>query len=47
MKKKTLCLVFGVAAILLGILAFDRKKIEANIEMGYKDAMRKFSVGRE
>ncbi len=29
-----------------GILAFDRKKIEENIEMGYEDAVRKFSVGR-
>ena len=29
-----------------GILAFDRKKINANIEMGYQDAIRKFSVGR-
>ncbi len=29
-----------------GILAFDRKKIEENIEMGYEDAIRKFSVGR-
>ncbi len=29
-----------------GILAFDRKKIEENIEMGYLDAMRKFSIGR-
>ena len=29
-----------------GILAFDRKKIDANIEMGYQDAIRKFSVGR-
>ena len=29
-----------------GILAFDRKKIDENIEMGYRDAIRKFSVGR-
>lgn len=29
-----------------GILAFDRAKIDSNIEMGYRDAMRKFSVGR-
>ncbi len=29
-----------------GILAFDRKKIEENMEMGYRDAIRKFSVGR-
>ena len=29
-----------------GILAFDRKKIEENIEMGYQDAIRKFAVGR-
>lgn len=29
-----------------GILAFDPKKIEANIEMGYRDTLRKFSVGR-
>ena len=29
-----------------GILAFDRKKIEENIEMGYQDAIRKFTVGR-
>ena len=29
-----------------GILAFNKKKIEANIEMGYQDAIRKFSVGR-
>ena len=29
-----------------GILAFDHNKIEANIEMGYKDTIRKFSVGR-
>ncbi len=29
-----------------GILAFDRKKIEENIEMGYRDMIRKFSVGR-
>ena len=30
-----------------GILAFDRKKIDANMEMGYRDALRKFSVGRD
>ncbi len=29
-----------------GILAFDRQKIDENIEMGYEDAMRKFSVGK-
>lgn len=29
-----------------GILAFDRKKLEENMEMGYRDAMQKFSVGR-
>ncbi len=29
-----------------GILAFDRQKIEENIEMGYEDAICKFSVGR-
>lgn len=29
-----------------GILAFDRKKIDENLEMGYRDTMRKFSVGR-
>ncbi len=29
-----------------GILAFDRQKIDANIEMGYEDTIRKFSVGR-
>lgn len=29
-----------------GILAFDRKKIEENMEMGYQDAIRKFGVGR-
>lgn len=29
-----------------GILAFDRKKIDENIEMGYEDAMRKFAIGR-
>ena len=29
-----------------GILAFDRKKIDSNIEMGYEDTIRKFSVGR-
>ena len=29
-----------------GILAFDRKKIDANMEMGYQDTIRKFSVGR-
>lgn len=28
-----------------GILAFDRKKIEENLEMGYRDAIRKLSVG--
>lgn len=28
-----------------GILAFDRKKIDRNMEMGYEDAIRKFSVG--
>ena len=29
-----------------GILAFDRKKIDENLEMGYRDTIRKFSVGR-
>ena len=29
-----------------GILAFDPKKIRENMEMGYRDAIRKFSVGR-
>ncbi len=29
-----------------GILAFDRKKIDENMEMGYQDTIRKFSVGR-
>ena len=29
-----------------GILEFRRERIEANIEMGYNDAMRKFAVGR-
>ena len=29
-----------------GILDFDRARIDANITMGYNDAMRKFSVGR-
>lgn len=29
-----------------GILAFDRKKIDANLEMGYRDTLRKFAVGR-
>ena len=29
-----------------GILQFDRKKIDTNIEMGYQDAIRKFAVGR-
>ena len=29
-----------------GILAFDRKKIHDNMEMGYQDTIRKFSVGR-
>ncbi len=29
-----------------GILAFDRKKIDENIETGYEDAIRKFSIGR-
>ena len=29
-----------------GILAFDRKKLEENMEMGYRDTIRKFSVGR-
>ena len=29
-----------------GILAFDRKKIGENMEMGYRDTIRKFSVGR-
>ena len=30
-----------------GILAFDRKKIHENLEMGYQDTIRKFSVGRK
>ncbi len=29
-----------------GILAFDRRKIGENMEMGYRDTIRKFSVGR-
>ena len=29
-----------------GILAFDHEKIVSNIEMGYRDALRKFSIGR-
>lgn len=29
-----------------GILQFDRKKIDENMEMGYQDTIRKFSVGR-
>ncbi len=29
-----------------GILAFDRAKIDENIEMGYQDTIRKFAVGR-
>ena len=29
-----------------GILAFDHEKILSNIEMGYQDALRKFSIGR-
>ncbi len=29
-----------------GILAFDREKIDRNIEVGYRDAMEKFSLGR-
>ena len=29
-----------------GILAFDPKKIASNIEMGYQDTLRKFSIGR-
>ncbi len=29
-----------------GILVFDKKIIEKNIEMGYSDAIRKFSVGK-
>ena len=29
-----------------GILAFDREKIDSNIEMGYRDTIRKFRVGR-
>ena len=29
-----------------GILAFDRAKIDTNIEMGYRDTIRKFSIGR-
>ena len=29
-----------------GILEFRRERIDANIEMGYNDAMRKFAVGR-
>ena len=29
-----------------GILAFDPKKIAENMEMGYQDTIRKFSVGR-
>lgn len=29
-----------------GILAFDHDKIESNIEMGYQDTLRKFSIGR-
>ncbi len=29
-----------------GILAFDREKIDSNMEMGYRDTIRKFSVGR-
>ena len=28
-----------------GILAFDRIKIEENMEMGYRDTIRKFSIG--
>ena len=30
-----------------GILAFDPKKIAENMEMGYRDTIRKFSVGRK
>ena len=29
-----------------GILAFDRKKIDENLEMGYRDTIQKFSIGR-
>ena len=28
-----------------GILAFDQKKIDENMEMGYRDTIRKFSIG--
>ncbi len=30
-----------------GILAFDRAKIDSNIDMGYEDTIQKFSVGRK
>ncbi len=29
-----------------GILQFDHEKIESNMEMGYQDTIRKFSIGR-
>ncbi len=34
------------SADLGGILAFDRKKINENLELGYRDAMQKFSIGK-
>ena len=30
-----------------GILAFDRAKIDSNIDMGYEDTIQKISVGRK
>ena len=29
-----------------GILQFDHEKIESNMEIGYQDTIRKFSIGR-